>query len=159
MYATGIIKDLDFINAAQARGIIAWDGGVKYKGERVEALKESRWKSFDVFTDWLKDPATDQAVVAALKQEIAECWVISPIYRSQELEDYVNELKLENERLKKALLEMKDAAETWKELAESMDRCHKQRGSKEDYVRLVTYYEANRKESKPSWILGTRQAL
>ena len=73
MYATGIIKDLDFINAAQARGIIAWDGGVKYKGERVEALKESRWKSFDVFTDWLKDPATDQAVVAALKQEIAEC--------------------------------------------------------------------------------------
>ena len=76
--------------------------------------------------------------------------MISPIYRSQELEDYVNELKLENERLKKALLEMKDAAETWKELAESMDRCHKQRGSKEDYVRLVTYYEANRKESKPS---------
>lgn len=74
MYASGVIKDLDYVNAAKARGIILWDGGVKYNQEgRVAALKEARWKSFDVFTEWIKNPETDQTVVAALKQEIAEC--------------------------------------------------------------------------------------
>ena len=47
---------------------------MKYNQEgRVAALKEARWKSFDVFTEWIKNPETDQTVVAALKQEIAEC--------------------------------------------------------------------------------------
>ena len=68
--------------------------------------------------------------------------MVSPIYRSQELEDYVDLLRLENEQLKKALLEMKDAAETWKALVESLYRSGRQEATMEDLSRIKDYMDS-----------------
>ena len=68
-----------------------------------------------------------------------------------ELADCISALKRENEALKKALLEMKDAAEEWKALAESFYRWSRQEWTKEDMVRVKDYQEAlqREKENKP----------
>ena len=77
--------------------------------------------------------------------------MIPLIYRSQELENFVSSLQLENEQLKKALLEMKDAAEEWKALAEALVRCNKQINTIADLALVKDYYESLRgTESKPS---------
>lgn len=59
-----------------------------------------------------------------------------------ELAELIGALKRENEQLKKALLEMKDAAETWKALVESLYRSGRQEATLEDLSRIKDYMES-----------------
>lgn len=61
-YATGVKRDKDFFNALCSRGLFAWEGGVRYKGTKVESIKEQRWRKWEDFEAWLVDPANAASI-------------------------------------------------------------------------------------------------